>query len=218
MDTLFSYPFGVLLIAGLLFGLLGIAYLIAAFIALKQLRLMKAGYRLILSLLFLPLAMISSGILLGIQGYQSLTYEHPIAEVEVKPIAKQTFETTVRFANHQTRVFLLHGDQVQIDAHIIKWKPVANVLGLHTHYQLNRISGRYKEIDDARRKPTSAYDLSEKNGLNLIDIRQSYPYLSSWLFDAEYGSATFISADQPQQYRLLVSTSGLLFREKNALN
>lgn len=213
MEIITQYPLNLLLILAIAFGALGILYLFSAIAALRRLRLMKVSTRLLFSLIFLPLALISSGILLGTHGYHKLTYEEPIADIKVTPLSQQLFQAIVTLPNGDIRTYRLEGDQIQIDANIIKWKPVANLLGLHTHYQLNRISGRYRSIEDAQQKPASTFELSEKPWLDLVEIRQDYKTLD-WLLDAEYGSATFVSAEHPKSYQLLVSTSGLLIREK----
>jgi hypothetical protein len=216
MDTLLANPQVILIAIALIFGVLSLSYLLLTISAIRQLRLVKTGYRLILTLIFLPVTIISSGILLGLHGYHRLTFEQPIAIIEVAPVSKQKFSATLRLPDGQSQIFLLDGDQVQIDAHIIKWKSIANLLGLHTHYQLDRISGRFRDLEDARTRSLSVYELSTPHWLDLISVRQNYPSISHWLFDAEYGSATYIAADKPAHYQLLVSTSGLLFREIDA--
>ena len=35
------------------------------------------------------------------------------------------------------------GDQVLVDARILKWHYIGNVLGLHTQYELDRLTGRF---------------------------------------------------------------------------
>ncbi len=214
MEIISQYPYNLLLVSAVAFGALGVIYLASAVAALRRLRLMKVSTRLLFSLIFLPLAIISSGIILGTYGYHTLTYEKPVADITITPLSPQSFEATVILPSGEVRVFLLEGDQIQVDANIIKWKPMANLLGLHTHYQLSRISGRYRNIQDAQRKPVSTFELSEKPWLDLVEVRQDYQVLS-WLLDAEYGSATFVSAEKPKQYQLLVSTTGLLIREKD---
>ena len=39
------------------------------------------------------------------------------------------------------------GDQIYVDAHILKWTPAANLIGLHTAYELDRVAGRYDNIE-----------------------------------------------------------------------
>ena len=102
-----------------------------------------------------------------------------------------------------------------VDAHILKWKPVANVLGLHTAYELDRMAGRYRDIPQERSASRTIYQLSEERSVDLFGLRRRYEFLSP-LLDAEYGSATFVPVSKPVELELRVSTSGLLIREAKA--
>ena len=45
------------------------------------------------------------------------------------------------------RFLTLRGDEWQMDARVVNWKPPATLLGLDPIYQLDRLSGRYSDID-----------------------------------------------------------------------
>jgi hypothetical protein len=48
--------------------------------------------------------------------------------------------------------------------------------------------------------------------VELFRLRQRYAFLAP-LYDAEYGSATFVQVKEPAELEVRVSTSGLLVRE-----
>ena len=98
-----------------------------------------------------------------------------------------------------------------MDAHILKWKPLVNFLGLHTSYELDRVAGRYTRLQDEKSKPRTVFPLSQDKAINLFRLRQKYALLKP-LLDAEYGSGTFVPADKPAELEVRVSTSGLLIR------
>jgi len=106
---------------------------------------------------------------------------------------------------------VLSGDQVYVDAHILKWKPVANLLGLHTTYELDRIGGRYIDIEHERDSTRTVFLLSSSKPLDMFTLRRRWTLLAP-LLDAEYGSGTFVTADRPDSLEVLVSTTGLLIR------
>jgi hypothetical protein len=108
--------------------------------------------------------------------------------------------------------FEVAGDELYVDAHILKWHPLANLIGLHTGYELDRVAGRYTSLEDERSKPRTVFPLAHPKPVNLFDLAQHYPFLAT-LVDAEYGSATFLPAQQPAQLELQVSTTGLLLRK-----
>jgi len=94
---------------------------------------------------------------LGTAGYRALTHEALAAQVRVQPAGPQRFSATVRFPQRAaSRTFELAGDEIYVDAHILKWKPIANLVGLHTAYELATASpGRYHSLKDeqGRRAP-----------------------------------------------------------------
>ena len=87
-----------------------------------------------------------------------------------------------------------------------------NVLGLHTDYELDRVSGRYADIEGERSMPRTVFSLAERKPVDLFDLRRRWEVLAPFV-DAEYGSATFVPArGEPSVWELRVSTSGLLIR------
>ncbi|MBN1471070.1 MAG: hypothetical protein JW925_04760, partial [Syntrophaceae bacterium] len=106
----------------------------------------------------------------------------------------------------------LAGDQLYVDAHILKWKPVANIFGLHTSYELDRVAGRYASLKDETTKVHTVYSLSKYRPVDLFDLRRRFAILNP-LLDAEYGSATFINTTSTEEFRVMVSTTGLLIRK-----
>jgi hypothetical protein len=163
-------------------------------------------------LFFLSLGGLAGTIAIATQGYRALTREDVAARIFVRPAGLQHFTTTVRFPDgHETR-FELTGDEIYIDAHILKWKPLANVLGLHTAYELDRVGGRYRAIEQERSAARTVYSLGHDKLVDLFGLRQRYVFLAKFL-DAEYGSATFIPVDRQAELELRVSTTGLLIRE-----
>ena len=147
------------------------------------------------------------------RGYRALTHEELAAVVHASPRGDRQFDVRFELPDGRTRSFFLAGDEIYVDARILKWKPIVNILGLHTAYALDRVAGRYAEIEDERVKERAVFELHAENRFDLFDLRRRYPFLSP-LIDAEYGSATFHTATKAAALELRVSTSGLLFRER----
>jgi len=195
----------------ILCGIIALILLLTGIGALRRRRIMGFTTRTSLALLFLALAGAFATITLGIQGYQSLTREEVAANIEVRPTGPQTFTAYVKFPDGRREVFKLAGDQIFVDAHILKWNPLANVIGLHTAYELDRVGGRYVDLQAERERPRTVYTLSEEKPVNMFDLRHRYAFLAP-LLDAEYGSGTFLMADRPATLEVRVSTTGLLLR------
>jgi hypothetical protein len=107
---------------------------------------------------------------------------------------------------------MLSGDELYVDARILKWRPWANIFGLHTAYELDRVAGRYQDLVQEQQQPRTVQSLAADREVDLFKLRRRYVLLSP-LLDAEYGSATFAAADSPAQYEVRVSTTGLLIRK-----
>jgi len=207
-----SSPF---LIAALFFLISGAILAIAGLIALFRAQVGSFTLRILLGLLLLSCGGLSGMVALGIQGYQSLTKEEVAAQISVSPIAPQRFAATVHYPDGRIANFILVGDEIYVDAHILKWQPLANLFGLHTGYELDRIGGRYRDIEQERNAERTVYSLGQDKSVNLFDLRQRHTFLAI-LLDAKYGSATFVPVIQPAELELRVSTTGLLIRELKA--
>ena len=202
-------------IAAAVLAALGLILLFYGFAALFRARPLRFTVRTLAGLLLLALGALAGTISIGTHGYRALTHETLAARVHVRPEGPQRFQATLRYPDGREATFQLAGDEIYIDAHILKWKPVANVLGLHTAYELDRVAGRYREIEQERSAGRTVYPLGEKRPIDLFDLRRRYEFLSP-LLDAEYGSATFVPVNKPVELELRVSTTGLLIREPKA--
>lgn len=164
-----------------------------------------------LGLVFLALAALAGTLSVATQGYRALTREEVAATVVAEPIGPQRVRTTFRFPDGTMTSFDLAGDAVYVDAHIVKWHPLANILGLHTAYQLDRVAGRYADIGEERARPRTVFALAEPTPIDVARLARRLPFLKP-IVDAEYGSATFVPVRGRMELELRVSTSGLLFR------
>src|SRR3954469_3696358 len=182
----------------MILGGLGVLVLIAALVALVRVRPISFAFRALIGLLLLSVGSLAGMIGLGIQGYRALTREDVVARLSVRPAAPQRFFVTFRYPDGRELPLEIAGDQVYVDAHILKWKPIANMIGLHTAYELDRIAGRYQELAQERSAPRTVYLLRDERPVELFRLRQRYAFLAP-LYDAEYGSATFVQVKQPTE-------------------
>src|SRR5690349_20340109 len=201
-----------LFLAAVASGALGMVLLLAGLASFFRLRLMSFVYRTLFGLLLLALGGLAGTVSIGIQGYRALTREDLAARISVKPTGPQRFSATFRFPDGRTETFVLAGDEIYVDAHILKWTPYANWAGLHTAYELDRVAGRYHAIQDEREAPRTVQSLARAKPVDLFTLRRRYTFLAP-LLDAEYGSATFVPVAQPAELELRISTTGLLIRE-----
>lgn len=199
-------------ILAVLLAFLGLGFLGITFAFLKKRKIFASAAGVIIVLLMLSLSALFGAISISIQGYQALTKEELAATIKVLPLARQSFMAHFSLPDGSERAFLLAGDQLYVDAHILKWKRMANIFGLHTSYELGRIGGRYADVNDETTKVRTVYSLSRYKPVNMFDLRQKFAMLNP-LLDAEYGSATFINSTSMEEFKVMVSTTGLLIRK-----
>jgi hypothetical protein len=181
-------------------------------LALKRRRFLLVGVFLMFAVVALSVAGLCFTISVATRGYRAFTREEVAAVVETRPTGPQRFDAAFTFPDGRTATYGLTGDELYVDAHILKWKPLANLLGLHTAYELDRVTGRYTELEDEQTLPRSVFSLAEEKPVDMFNLRRRL-LLFRPLVDAEYGSATFILANRPATYELRVSISGLLIRQ-----
>jgi len=201
-----------LIVATILFALFGLLFLILTIAALKKRKLFGSAFQFVVALLMISLSALFGTISIAIQGYRALILEELAATVKVEPIGGQKFIARFTLPDGEEKVFSLAGDQLYIDAHILKWKPLANIFGQHTSYELDRVAGRYALLNDETTKVRTVYSLSKDRPLDMFELRRRFTFLNP-LLDAEYGSATFINTNSPEEFKVMVSTTGLLIRK-----
>lgn len=193
------------------FAVLGLLFVLSAVGALRRRRPLGFTTRALVAIALAASAALAGTLSVATLGYHALTREEVAARVSVRPTGPQQFSAHFRFADGREATYALAGDQVYVDAHVLKWKPIANVVGLHTAYQLDRVAGRYAALDKERNGPRTVHSLAADKPLDIFDLRTRYAALAP-LLDVEYGSATFAPADRPAEYEVRVSTTGLLVR------
>jgi hypothetical protein len=153
---------------------------------------------------------------LNLRTYARLTYEAPVAELVFEKRGPKTYQLTmVRIPSGDLQIFMLDGDEWQLDARVLKWKGWVTLLGLDAQYRLERLSGRYRDIQDERTAKRTVYPLTENPGLDLWTVATDHPNRLPWV-DAVYGSATYLPMADGARFRVTLSQTGLLARPMNS--
>jgi len=209
-----------LLVVAVAAALLSTGFLVAGLRAARRRRYAVSALDGLVALVFLLCGLLLGLIAVATQGYRALTREELAATIEVRPAEARRFEAVVIRPGGARDTFDLAGDQLYVDAHILKWKPIANLLGLHTAYELDRIGGRYDDIASELVRDRTVHSLKRDKPLDMFALARDgaalRPILGP-LLDAEYGSATFRQVREPGVYDVYVSTTGLLIRPRGPI-
>ena len=199
----------------LILGIFGLVSLALACQRLIRGRVIAASGTALLALLLLAAGGLLFVVSLNLHTYARLTHEAPVAELVFELAAPQRYRVTLTgVPSGEMQTLVLAGDEWQLDARVLKWQGWANVLGLDAQYRLERISGRYRNIEQERHDTRTVYDLSENPGIDIWDLRQRYP---QWLkfVDAVYGSATYMPMADGARYEVSMTQTGLIARAAN---
>lgn len=152
---------------------------------------------------------------LNLYTYQRLTYEQDVATLRFHRLEDRHYRVELRQPDGRVQQFELRGDQWQLDARILKWQPLANLMGFDALLRLDRLSGRYAEAATASREPHSAHTLvSHEPGLDAWALARRLPRHSMFI-DSEYGSATYMPMADDAEYEVAATQSGLVARPAN---
>ncbi len=147
-------------------------------------------------------------------GYERLTGEQDVAVIEFSKSGPDEYSARLMIDGRLDRIFTLAGNEWQLDARIITWKPPATILGLDPVYQLERLSGRYSEIDRERSDARTVHGLVDGRPLDLWQVARRFPAFLPGV-DAYYGTATYLPMADGARFQLSVSRDALIARPVN---
>jgi hypothetical protein len=195
-------------------ALVGLIFLVQARRRFRRRRLGSCALHGLSSLVFFLAAACAALLGFDLMSYQRLTREQPALEAQFTRVGDQQFDAVLTYPSGETQRFALRGDDWQVDARVLKWHGAANVLGFDTAYRLERIGGRYADIDRERDAPRTVYALNPPPHVDVWTLIKRYHRYLPWV-DTLYGSAAFMPMADGARYEIKVSQSGLIARPIN---
>lgn len=147
-------------------------------------------------------------------GYGRLIDEQVVGKIEFSQSAPGEFTARLMIDGEPDRLLELRGDEWQIDARVVLWKPPVTLLGLDPIYQLDRLSGRYSDIDDEMKEQRTVYALTEELTLDVWRVARQFPRLVPGV-DAYYGTATYVPMADGARFEVTLSRDALIARPVN---
>jgi hypothetical protein len=211
-----SFPSVLFVLAGLL-ALTALTQLVTARRRWRDRHRFGALHRLLWGMLFLLLAALGALGGAALLGWQRLSAEATVAQLQTRELSPQHYAVTIETPDGVRREVELRGDDWQLDAHVIKWKSRALMLGAPPLYRLERISGRWRDIEQERSSPKSVHALSSPTALDLWQLHRRYPQHLSWV-DADYGSGAWLPLVDGGRFTVtLAAAGGLVARPADAV-
>ena len=195
-------------------GLLAMPLAILAIRRLTEVRLVSGSVLMLCAALVVVLGVATALAAASLRTYNRLTHEQEAARVSMRQIAPKHFSLTVQPKGARPQTLEILGDEWQMDARLLKWRPIATIAGFDTVYRLERLSGRYSDINEERTARRTVHGLAERAPVDFwVFLRNYNAYLP--FGDALYGSAAFVPMADGAEYAVTVSGSGLVVRPSN---
>jgi hypothetical protein len=203
-------------------GVLGLILLFAGFAKMAGLKPFAGVARLAFGSGFLGLAGVIAFAGLNIQTYKRLTYERPVATVKFTAVPGEAdaYRADVIFSDGQALLQadgtapVFHGNEWQIGAKVIKFKPMANILGYDSIYRLEHMRAL-----DAMQFSSDVVTEGKIDGIKIVPTEPGIDvgglaakYGSRFGIDAEYGSATYQPMGDGYEFEVSITQDALIAR------
>jgi hypothetical protein len=153
-------------------------------------------------------------LILSYVSYGRLIEEQPVSAIEFRRISPQEFQARLSIAGDADQFFILRGNEWQMDARIVTWKPPMTVLGLDPIYQLDRLSGRFAEIDQEQSEARTVHSLAPALPADVWQLARRFPMLTPGV-DAHYGTATYVPMADGARFDVSLSRDAIIARPAN---
>ena len=205
------------IVPAIILGGLGILFLFSATGRFKRGNLFNGSIRSLFATIFLACSV--ALLLLGtnLYTYQRLTSEQTVATLTFWEAGPQKYLVVVNTSQYEPeQSYVLFGDEWQVDARILKWSSTAILAGLDSRYRLERLSGRYRDLQQEREAQRSVFDLSDEPGLSVWQVITKLNCCSNWI-DTYYGNSTYLPMEDQAQFDVIMTQSGIIARPGNEI-
>jgi hypothetical protein len=158
----------------------------------------------------------AAGLLLlgSLYSYGQLVGEQTVSMIEFTENAPGDFVARLMIDGKTDRFLPLLGDEWQMDARVVSWKPPATILGLEPIYQLERLSGRYSDVARELSEPRTVHALADARVIDVWHVARRFPILMPGV-DAYYGAATYVPMADGARFEVNLSRDALIARPLN---
>jgi hypothetical protein len=205
---------GILIAGAVIFGFLSIFFLARMIRCARRGRLLRASGSCLSWIASLAIASVAILMLFSYYSYSRLTAERVVSNIEFRRIAEDAYRARLMVTGEQDRLFELHGDEWQMDARIVNWTAPATILGLDPIYRLERLSGRFSEIERERTEPRTVHALTQAQFIDVWSVARRFPLFLPGV-DAYYGTATYVPMVDGARYQISLTRDALIARPAN---
>ncbi len=196
------------------FGILTVFFFLKIFHCLGRRKIVRAGASGLSCCVSAGLAGVAVVLAFTVLSYVRLVEETLVARIEFRRVSADEHQARLMIDGERDQFFVLRGDEWQMDAKILTWHPPATILGMDPMFQLDRLSGRYAEVDRERSEPRTVHDLAPAVPTDVWRIARRFPAIAPGV-DAYYGTATYVPMADGALYEVSLSRDALIARPAN---
>ena len=150
-----------------------------------------------------------------ISTYQEIPQDQPLFTLSVQAQSPQRYQVTI-LEGVTERSFLLDGDLWQLDVRQLKWKGLADLIGLQPGYRLQTLNGRFLAIEQQELAQFTQVDLAQS--LYGIDFWYGLRSLQKDLYivDANALRVSYLPIADGAVYSVSLVPTGLLAKPLNS--
>lgn len=154
---------------------------------------------------------------LNIQTYNRLSTEYPVAKISLERTGDRGFVASVTELNKDgdalgpPQRYELTGNEVQLDARVISWKPWATVLGFDARYELQHIWGRTVAENEPLTAEGERLLVKDRMGIDITSVGQMLGGLSPVsVVQHNLGSAVYMPMADKAEYFVCITEDALV--------
>lgn len=196
------------------FTLLAVFFVLSMFRHLRRRRVLRASSSFAGGVATASVGGFGMLLLTSIYSYAQLTGEQTVGLIEFTKSAPGEYTARLMVNGETDRLLPMRGDEWQIDARVVTWKPPVTILGLDPIYQLERLSGRYADVGREVSEQRTVHAIANENALDVWTIARKFPILLPGV-DAYYGTATYVPMADGARFEISLSRDALIARPEN---
>lgn len=148
--------------------------------------------------------------ILEIQSFKQMNAEKQLATIKMVQKGAQQFEVEFNRNSGQSETFNIQGDMWQLDAKVITWEGWLTLFGLKPGYRMERISGRYRSIEDERNKPRTVFEFKNSLSPGAVNVGEFIPGINY-----RFGNAVYMPMIDGALFEVLITSKGISAKPVN---
>ncbi len=158
-------------------------------------------------------ALLAGVFALDLFGYSHSSDGNVIATLRFDALGHQAFNVELTDDKGTRETYKLDGDQWQLDARLLTWVGPLAAAGQKPLYRLDRLSGRYVSLEQARNGEQSVFALEQSQ---FVDLWQIFNRFNAWI-DVSYGSAVYMPMENGAVFSVYLTAKGMNVRPINSI-